>query len=140
MTTCASAALNYFLPHHPNQTSPGDAHHVAAKIKGEVPQRTTDAESQGRKVGQEAGAKVDHAVSFPSFSPSSTPKQYRINADRVPQVDTVNRDISKAKSETEAYAKAAKADTLKKIDEFDRKVEDGAAKSKGYLSSWFGSK
>jgi hypothetical protein len=58
----------------------------------------------------------------------------------VTQVDTVNRDISKAKSETEAYAKAAKADTLKKIDEFDRKVEDSAAKSKSYLSSWFGSK
>lgn len=52
----------------------------------------------------------------------------------------MHRDLSKAKSETEAYAKAAKADTLKKIDEFDRKVEDGASKSKSYLSSWFGSK
>lgn len=52
----------------------------------------------------------------------------------------MNRDISKARSETEAYAKSAKADTLKKIDEFDRKVEDGAAKSKSYVSSWFGSK
>jgi vacuolar-type H+-ATPase subunit H len=56
------------------------------------------------------------------------------------QVETVNRDIAKAKSETESYAKAAKADTLKKIDEFDRKVEEGASKSKSYLSSWFGSK
>lgn len=56
------------------------------------------------------------------------------------QVETVNRDLAKAKSETEAYAKAAKADTLKKIDEFDRKVEEGASKSKSYLSSWFGSK
>lgn len=48
--------------------------------------------------------------------------------------------MSKAKSETEAYAKAAKADTLKKIDQFDRKVEEDASKAKGYLSSWFGSK
>ncbi|KAL2175830.1 uncharacterized protein P884DRAFT_293333 [Thermothelomyces heterothallicus CBS 202.75] len=93
-----------------------DAQHVAAKVKGEVPHRSTDAEQQGRKVGQEIGAKVDSAV------------------------ETVNRDISKAKSETEAHAKAAKADALKKIDEFDRKVEDSAAKGKSYLSSWFGSK
>ncbi len=57
-----------------------------------------------------------------------------------PQVDTVNRDISKAKSDAEAYAKSAKADALKKIDEFDRKVEEGASKSKGYFSSWFGGK
>ena len=42
----------------------GDAHHVAAKIKGEVSHRSTDVEQQGRKAGQEVGAKVDHAVSF----------------------------------------------------------------------------
>ena len=46
----------------------------------------------------------------------------------------------RAKSEAEAYAKGAKADTLKKIDQFDRKVEEGSAKAKGTLSSWFGGK
>jgi hypothetical protein len=56
------------------------------------------------------------------------------------QVDTASKDLAKAKSDTEAYAKAAKADALKKIDELDRKVEDSAAKSKGYFSSWFGGK
>jgi len=118
----AAGGIGYYLysaggsPRAAEKKFESDAHHVAAKIKGEVPQRSTDAEHQGRKVGQDIGAKVDNAV------------------------DTVNRDISKAKSETESYAKAAKADTLKKIDEFDRKVEDSAAKSKSYLSSWFGSK
>jgi hypothetical protein len=119
----------------------GDAHHVAAKIKGEVPHRSTDVEHQGRKAGQEVGAKVDHAVSILlSFFFFFLIRD--IQADRVEtkQVETINRDVSKAKSETEAYAKAAKADALKKIDELDRKVEDGAAKSKSYLSSWFGSK
>lgn len=57
-----------------------------------------------------------------------------------PQVSTIDKDLSKAKHETESYAKSAKAETLKKIDEMDRKVEEQAAKSKGYLSSWFGSK
>lgn len=55
------------------------------------------------------------------------------------QVATANKDLSKAKSEAESYAKATKADALKKIDQFDHKVEEGAAKSKGYFSSWFGS-
>lgn len=57
-----------------------------------------------------------------------------------PQVSTIDKDLSRAKHETESYAKSAKAETLKKIDEMDRKVEEQAAKSKGYLSSWFGSK
>ncbi|KAK4249301.1 hypothetical protein C7999DRAFT_39557 [Corynascus novoguineensis] len=118
----AAGGVGYYLysaggsPRAAEKQFESDAHHVAAKIKGEVPHRSTDAEEQGRKVGQDIGAKVDSAV------------------------ETVDKDISKAKSETESYAKGAKADALKKIDEFDRKVEDSAAKSKSYLSSWFGSK
>jgi hypothetical protein len=70
------AAEKQFESEHTTQTTPtyfspiivtynnttGDAHHIAAKIKGETPHRTTDAEQQGRKVGQELGAKVDNAV------------------------------------------------------------------------------
>ncbi|KAK3301416.1 uncharacterized protein B0H64DRAFT_37712 [Chaetomium fimeti] len=118
----AAGGVGYYLysaggsPRAAEKQFESDAHHVAAKIKGEVPQRSTDLEREGRRVGKEIGARVDNAV------------------------DTVNRDVSKAKSETESYAKSAKADTLKKIDEFDRKVEDGASKSKSYVSSWFGSK
>ena len=56
------------------------------------------------------------------------------------QIAAADREFSKAKSEAEAYAKGAKADTLKKINEFDRKVEEGSAKAKGTISSWFGGK
>ncbi|GAB1313839.1 hypothetical protein MFIFM68171_04049 [Madurella fahalii] len=118
----AAGGVGYYLysaggnPRVAEKKFESDAHHVAAKIKGESPYRQTDAESHGQKLGQETGAKIDSAVA------------------------NVNRDMAKAKSETESYAKAAKADTLKKIDEFDRKVEEGAAKSKGFLSSWFGGK
>ena len=56
------------------------------------------------------------------------------------QVNNAKADLSKAKSETEAYAKAAKADAMKKVDQFDKKVEDGAAKAKSGISSWFGGK
>ncbi|KAK4122465.1 hypothetical protein N657DRAFT_576329 [Parathielavia appendiculata] len=118
----AAGGIGYYLystggsPRAAEKKFESDAHHMAAKIKGEAPHRSTDVEHEGRKVGQEVGAKVDNAV------------------------ETINRDMAKAKSETESYAKAAKADALKKVDEFDRKVEEGAAKSKSYLSSWFGSK
>ncbi|KAH6631194.1 hypothetical protein B0J18DRAFT_423466 [Chaetomium sp. MPI-SDFR-AT-0129] len=118
----AAGGIGYYLysaggsPRAAEKQFESDAHHVAAKIKGELPQHRTESEYTGRKVGQEIGSKIDGAV------------------------NSINRDISKSKSEAESYAKAAKADTLKKIDEFDRKVEDGAAKSKSYLSSWFGSK
>ncbi|KAL2159110.1 hypothetical protein VTH06DRAFT_2869 [Thermothelomyces fergusii] len=118
----AAGGVGYYLysaggsPRAAEKQFESDAHHVAAKIKGEAPHRSTDIEQQGRKVGQEIGSKVDSAV------------------------ETVNRDISKVKNDTESYAKAAKADALKKVDEFDRKVEDSASKGKSYLSSWFGSK
>ncbi|KAK3378595.1 hypothetical protein B0H63DRAFT_512636 [Podospora didyma] len=119
--TVAAGGIGYYLysaggsPKVAEKKFESDAHRAAAAIKGELPHRGVGAESEGKKYGQEAGAKIDSAVA------------------------TANRDISKAKSETEAYAKAAKADALKKIDEIDRKVEEGAAKSKSYISSWFGS-
>jgi len=56
------------------------------------------------------------------------------------QVSTADKELSKAKSETESYVKATKADTMQKIDEIDRKVEDKAASTKSYISSWFGGK
>ncbi|KAK4104185.1 hypothetical protein N658DRAFT_493682 [Parathielavia hyrcaniae] len=117
----AAGGIGYYLysaggsPRAAEKQFESDAHHMAAKIKGETPHRSTDLEHDGRKVGQEVGGKIDNAV------------------------ETINRDMSKARSETESYAKAAKADALKKVDQFDRKVEEGAAKSKSYLSSWFGS-
>lgn len=95
-----------------------DAHKAAAKVRGEIghPTQQTNYEKEGKHLGQSAGAKFDSAI------------------------NTIDKDLSKAKHETESYAKSAKAETLKKIDQMDRKVEEQAAKSKGYLSSWFGSK
>lgn len=93
-----------------------DMHRAAANAKEVLPHRGAGAEQEGKKIGQETGAKLDDAVA------------------------TAKGEYSKAKSEAEAYAKGAKAETIKKIDEFDRKVEDGAAKAKGGISSWFGGK
>ncbi len=50
------------------------------------------------------------------------------------QFASADKEFSKAKSEAEAYAKGAKADALKKIDEIDRKVEEGHSESQGAAS------
>ncbi|KAK9774460.1 putative Calcofluor white hypersensitive protein [Seiridium cardinale] len=91
-----------------------DAHKLSAKVKGELPGRGKEAEKRTEQYGAEAGAKFDSAVS------------------------KSQAEIAKAKAEAEAYAKDVKANTLKKVDEFDRKVETEAAKAKSGISSWFG--
>jgi len=122
--TALAGGVGYYLysaggsPKVAQKEFESDAHKAAAKIRGEVghPTQRTDYEKEGKHLGQSVGAKFDAAIK------------------------TVDKDLSKAKHETESYAKSAKAETLKKIDEMDRKVEEQAAKSKGYMSSWFGSK
>lgn len=54
------------------------------------------------------------------------------------QYAEIDRQTSRAKSNVEAYTKDAKAEAIKAVDKFDAKVEEGAAKAKGGISSWFG--
>lgn len=49
-----------------------------------------------------------------------------------------DKQASRLKSNTEAYAKDTKAEALKAVDKFDQKVEEGAAKAKSGISGWFG--
>lgn len=63
------------------------------------------------------------------------------------QVAKSQAELQKAKAnaeayakEAEAYAKDAKTATLKKVDEFDKTVEQKAAEAKSGLSGWFGGK
>lgn len=125
----AASGIGYYLysaggnPRVAEKQFESDAHRAAAKIRGEahdikrdIRDNSRSAEREGVRLGKEVGSKVDYAV------------------------NTVKDDFSKAKHEADAKTKQVKADTLKKIDEFDRTVEEKAAKSKSYLSSWFGSK
>ena len=45
-----------------------------------------------------------------------------------------------ASADAEKYSKQTGQSLQKKIDEADRKVEEGAAKAKSGISSWFGGK
>ncbi|EJT80401.1 hypothetical protein GGTG_00401 [Gaeumannomyces tritici R3-111a-1] len=89
-----------------------DMHSASTKVKSELPGRGREYEKEAEKLGAQAGAKFDTA--------------------------TANAKAEAAK--LEAYARDAKAGAMKKVDEFDRKVEDGAAKAKGGISGWFGGK
>ncbi|KAL6863948.1 hypothetical protein J3F83DRAFT_766983 [Trichoderma novae-zelandiae] len=91
-----------------------DADRASARIRSHLPGSSPNLEKDFKGYGQEAGAKIDKAVA------------------------DADRETSKLKKEAEAYAKEAKSEALKAVDKFDRKVEDGAAKAKGGISSWFG--
>jgi hypothetical protein len=83
-----------------------DAHRAAATAKAHLPGSSPDAKNYGK----EAGAKIDNAIA------------------------EADRQAGRAKSNVEALGKDARAEALKAVDKFDAKVEEGAAKAKG----WFG--
>ena len=56
------------------------------------------------------------------------------------QVDKSRAELAKAEGKLDQYRKDATSATMKKIDEADRKVEEGASKAKSGISSWFGGK
>ncbi|KAL7623471.1 hypothetical protein AAE478_007153 [Parahypoxylon ruwenzoriense] len=82
--------------------------------KSEPPGRVEEARKDAEKYGAQAGAKVDSAV------------------------NKTQAELQKAAADAEAYAKEARSSALKKVDEFDKKVEAEASKAKSGISSWFG--
>ncbi|KAI5467155.1 hypothetical protein BGZ63DRAFT_18762 [Mariannaea sp. PMI_226] len=92
-----------------------DAHRAAVNGKSHLPgARKTDFENDLKSFAQNAGAKVDEAIA------------------------EADKQASITRSTIESYAKDTKAEALKAVDKFDHKVEDGAAKAKGGIMSWFG--
>ncbi|TQS32603.1 hypothetical protein Golomagni_07077 [Golovinomyces magnicellulatus] len=91
-----------------------DVHKASAKVKDALPGKA-QTETDLKNLGKDAGAKLDKAWA------------------------DADKQVSKAKSNAESYAKDAKAETLKAVDKFDQKVEEGAAKAKSGVSGWFSS-
>ncbi|KAG9241289.1 hypothetical protein BJ878DRAFT_521477 [Calycina marina] len=85
---------------------------ASAKIKSEIPGRSTEAKKEGEKLASQVGANYDSAA------------------------ERARAELAKA----EAYGRDAKNDTLKKIDAADRKIEAKASEAKSGISSWFGGK
>jgi len=93
-----------------------DLHKVSAKTKAQLPGTTSQVRKDGEKWASEAGAKVDSMV------------------------EQAKAEAAKAEGKFEQYRKDASKETMKAIDNADRKVEDSAAKAKSGISSWFGGK
>jgi len=114
----AAGGVGYYLytaggnPKVAEKQFESDLSKASAKVKSEVPGRTKEAQKDAEKWASEAGAKVD-----------STVDKARAEAVKVEQ-----------------YGKDTKSEALKKIDQADRKIEEGAAKAKSGISSWFGGK
>ncbi|KAI1773574.1 hypothetical protein F4818DRAFT_443412 [Hypoxylon cercidicola] len=116
----AAGGIGYYLysaggdPKVAQKKAEADAHRASAQFKSELPGRGEQARKDAEKYGTEAGSKVDSAL------------------------NKSQAELQKAAQDTEAYAKDAKAAALKKVDEFDKKVEAEASKAKSGISSWFG--
>ncbi|CAG9943553.1 unnamed protein product [Clonostachys rosea f. rosea IK726] len=91
-----------------------DLHKASASVKARLPGNSPNAEKELKGYGAEAGAKIDEAIA------------------------EADKQAGRLKSNAEAYAKEARSETLKAVDKFDNSVQDGTAKAKGGISSWFG--
>ncbi|KAI1402288.1 hypothetical protein F4819DRAFT_291784 [Hypoxylon fuscum] len=116
----AAGGVGYYLysaggdPKVAQRQAEADAHRASAKFKSELPGRGEEAKKEAEKYGAQAGAKVDSAYG------------------------KTQAELQRAAADAEAYAKDAKNAALKKVDEFDKKVETEASKAKSGISSWFG--
>ncbi|TGO60739.1 hypothetical protein BCON_0033g00510 [Botryotinia convoluta] len=118
----AAGGVGYYLysaggsPKVAEKQFESDLSRASAKVKSEIPGRTTQAQKEAEKWGSEAGAKLDSAT------------------------NQARAELAKAEGKFEQYKNDAAQTTMKKIDEVDRKVEAEAAKAKSGISSWFGGK
>ncbi|TGO35016.1 hypothetical protein BHYA_0173g00100 [Botrytis hyacinthi] len=118
----AAGGVGYYLysaggsPKVAEKQFESDLSRASAKVKSEIPGRTTQAQKEAEKWGSEAGAKLDSAT------------------------NQARAELAKAEGKFEQYKNEAAQTTMKKIDEVDRKVEAEAAKAKSGISSWFGGK
>ncbi|KAK8069553.1 hypothetical protein PG994_006169 [Apiospora phragmitis] len=121
----AAGGVGYYLysaggnPRNPIADPPplsheADAHKLSSEAKTRMPGRGSEAQKDAEKYGAQAGAKMDQFAG------------------------KTQAEIAKVKADAEAYGKDLKHDTLKKVDEFDRKVETKTAEAKSGISSWFG--
>ncbi|KAG5952965.1 hypothetical protein E4U53_007355 [Claviceps sorghi] len=116
----AAGGVGYYLyraggsPRGAENKFESDVHRASAKVKGTMPGSKPGAEKDLKDLGAEAGAKID-----------------KVWAEADKKAGTI-------KSQTEAYVKDAKSEAIRAVDKFDHTVEDGAAKAKSGISSWFG--
>jgi hypothetical protein len=112
----AAGGIGYYLysaggnPKVAQKQAEADAHKASAEVRSHLPGRSSQVQKDAESFGAQVGAKADSALG------------------------KTQAELAKARADAEAYAKDVKAGTLKKVDEFDRKVEAEAAKAK----SWFG--
>ena len=53
------------------------------------------------------------------------------------QINDARHKLSEVEAKAESYAREVKKDAMQKVDKFDAKVEEQAAKAKSGLSGWF---
>ncbi|KAI1178664.1 hypothetical protein F4777DRAFT_575904 [Nemania sp. FL0916] len=113
--TTAVAGVGYYL-----YSAGGDGKAAQKQAEADAHKLSAKIKGEAHKepegLAKQAGSRVDSAVA------------------------KTEAELAKARSGAEAYAKDTRDATVKKIDEFDKKVENESAKAKSGISSWFGGK
>ncbi|KAI9849888.1 MAG: hypothetical protein M1837_000102 [Sclerophora amabilis] len=93
-----------------------DAARASSSIKSDLPGQGKEARKEGEAKAQEYGAKLDQTV------------------------DDAKSKLNQTGNKLGDYRKETGKDLQGKIDQADKKVEEGAAKAKSGISGWFGGK
>jgi len=127
----AAAGAGYYLymaggnPKVAEKQMEHDASKLSSKVRSELPGKEKEAKTQAKLSAQEAGQKFDSAVQQAKEATAQTDRKlesYRASAEK--KLDETRKEVGK--------------DLSTAVDKFDKSVEQGAAKSKSWLGSWFG--
>ncbi|KAI9671897.1 MAG: hypothetical protein M1817_003442 [Caeruleum heppii] len=90
-----------------------DAARASSAVRSGLPGKEKEMKTKGEEYAHRAGANLDHTV------------------------DEARSKLNTAEAKLDQYRKETGKDLEKKIDKFDHKVEEGAAKAKSSVSGWF---
>ncbi|KAI9861561.1 MAG: hypothetical protein M1813_005171 [Trichoglossum hirsutum] len=93
-----------------------DATRASSALRSDVAGREREVKKTVEEKAQRAGSKIDSAI------------------------DDTRAKKNSVESKADQYRKDVGAELQQTIDQVDRKVEEGASKAKGGISSWFGGK
>jgi len=101
-----------------------DAAKLSNKVQSGLPGNAKEAKTGIKLSAEEAGQKFDSAAAQAKEATSNVDRKlesYRASAEQ--KIDATRKEVGK--------------DLTKAVDSFDKNVQQGAAKSKSWLSGWF---
>ncbi|KXL41756.1 hypothetical protein M433DRAFT_74279 [Acidomyces richmondensis BFW] len=123
----AAGGIGYYLynaggdPKLAQKKAEADGAKLSREVKSHLPGSGKEVQKDAEALQAQAGKKMDDLV-----------------ADAKSGANKIDAKLEGYRKDAESAAKDARARASGAIDQFDRKVEEGASKAKSGISSWFG--